>query len=59
MTGSHLLRIVIIAVVVAIDVVIVLSLLGMQRNAGVVAAIAAGVTAGPMALIAMRKNGAN
>jgi len=58
MTGKYLLRIVIVAIVVAVVVVLVLKLLGIQRNTGMVAAIAAGVTAGPMALIALRRKDA-
>ncbi len=55
MSGAYLLRIVIVAIVVAVVVVLVLKILGIQRNTGMVAAIAAGVTAGPMALVALRK----
>ncbi|MCE2966959.1 MAG: hypothetical protein ACK5WB_09350 [Phycisphaerales bacterium] len=57
MTVKDLLRIVIVAIVVAVVVVFVVKLvdLGIQTNTGMVAAIAAGVTAGPMALVALRK----
>ncbi len=54
MTGRILLRIIIAAIVVGVVVVLVLNLLGIERNAGMVVAIAAGVTVGPMALVAMR-----
>jgi hypothetical protein len=55
MTGTYLLRIFIIAIVVAVVAVLVLKIFGVQQNAGTVAAVAAGVTAGPMALVALRK----
>jgi hypothetical protein len=54
MTGRILLRIIIVAIVVGLVVVLVLNLLGIKRNAGMLAAIAAGVSVGPMALVALR-----
>ena len=58
MTGRILLRIIIVAIVVGLVVVLVLNLLGIKRNAGMVAAIGVGVSVGPMALIAMRRKDA-